>query len=72
MQGGVRSEPCQCSVCKAIHDRKVNAAQIILAAGHRRLAEGISVPLGRRGYQGTILTHSVMHAASRVGGPVRE
>jgi putative transposase len=32
----------QCSMCGAIHDRDVNAAQNILAAGHRRLAEGIS------------------------------
>jgi IS605 OrfB family transposase len=32
-----------CSVCGAIHDRDVNAAQNILAAGHRRLAEGILV-----------------------------
>jgi transposase len=32
----------QCSMCGTIHDRDVNAAQIILAAGHRRLAEGIS------------------------------
>jgi hypothetical protein len=31
----------QCTVCGAIHDRNVNAAHIILAAGHRRLAEGI-------------------------------
>jgi IS605 OrfB family transposase len=31
----------QCSVCESIHDRDVNAAQNILAAGHRRLAEGI-------------------------------
>jgi hypothetical protein len=30
-------------VCEAVHDRNVNAAHIILAAGHRRLAEGISV-----------------------------
>jgi putative transposase len=29
-------------MCGTIHDRDVNAAQIILAAGHRRLAEGIS------------------------------
>jgi putative transposase len=28
---------------RAVHDRDVNAAQNILAAGHRRLAEGISV-----------------------------
>jgi putative transposase len=34
----------QCSLCGAIHDRDVNAAQNILAAGHRRLAEGILVP----------------------------
>jgi putative transposase len=34
----------QCSVCEAIHDRDVNAAQNILAAGHRRLAEGILGP----------------------------
>jgi len=33
----------QCSLCGAVHDRNVNAAQTILAAGHRRLAEGISV-----------------------------
>jgi len=33
----------QCGMCGAIHDRDVNAAQNILAAGHRRLAEGISV-----------------------------
>jgi IS605 OrfB family transposase len=33
----------QCSTCEAIHDRNGNAAHIILAAGHRRLAEGISV-----------------------------
>jgi IS605 OrfB family transposase len=30
-----------CSACGAIHDRDVNAARNILAAGHRRLAEGI-------------------------------
>jgi putative transposase len=33
----------QCTVCRAVHDRNVNAAHNILAAGHRRLAEGISV-----------------------------
>jgi IS605 OrfB family transposase len=34
----------RCSVCEAVHDRDVNAAQNILAAGHRRLAEGILGP----------------------------
>jgi putative transposase len=34
----------QCIVCGAVHDRNVNAAHNILAAGHRRLAEGILVP----------------------------
>jgi transposase len=34
----------QCAVCGAVHDRDVNAAHNILAAGHRRLAEGILVP----------------------------
>jgi IS605 OrfB family transposase len=33
----------QCSLCGAVHDRDVNAAHNILAAGYRRLAEGISV-----------------------------
>jgi putative transposase len=34
----------QCTVCEAVHDRNVNAAHNILAAGHRRLAEGILGP----------------------------
>jgi IS605 OrfB family transposase len=33
----------KCAVCGAVHDRDVNAAHNILAAGHRRLAEGILV-----------------------------
>jgi transposase len=41
----------QCGVCGAIHDRDVNAAQNILAAGHRRLAEEILVLQGRGGCQ---------------------
>jgi transposase len=32
-----------CSDCGAAHDRDVNAAKNILAAGHRRLAEGVPV-----------------------------
>lgn len=32
-----------CSECGAVHDRDVNAARNILAAGHRRLAAGILV-----------------------------
>jgi putative transposase len=34
----------QCTVCEAVHDRNVNAAHNILAAGHRRLAEEILGP----------------------------
>ncbi|MFC4787381.1 MULTISPECIES: zinc ribbon domain-containing protein, partial [Giesbergeria] len=33
----------KCSDCGAEHDRDVNAARNILAAGHRRLAVGIPV-----------------------------
>ena len=36
----------QCVVCEAIHGRDVNAAQNILAAGHRRLAEEILILQG--------------------------
>jgi putative transposase len=45
----------QCSLCGAIHDRDVNAAHNILAAGHRRLAEGILVPCERGRCQGIAL-----------------
>ena len=48
----------QCTVCGAIHDRNVNAAHNILAAGHRRLAEGILSPGGRGGCQCMDLTLS--------------
>ena len=33
-----------CSECATVHDRDVNAARNILAAGHRRLAAGIPAP----------------------------
>jgi IS605 OrfB family transposase len=36
-----------CCDCGAVHDRDTNAARNILAAGHRRLAEGITVSSGR-------------------------
>ena len=39
---GLRIREWTCSDCGAVHDRDVNAAQNILAAGHRRLAVGIS------------------------------
>ena len=35
-----------CSECATVHDRDVNAARNILAAGHRRLAAGISALWG--------------------------
>ena len=40
---GLRIREWTCSDCGAVHDRDVNAARNILAAGHRRLAEGIPV-----------------------------
>ena len=40
---GLRIREWTCSDCGAEHDRDVNAARNILAAGHRRLAEGIPV-----------------------------
>ena len=41
-RAGLRIREWTCSECGAAHDRDVNAARNILAAGHRRLAEGIS------------------------------
>ena len=41
-RAGLRIREWTCSDCGAAHDRDVNAARSILAAGHRRLAEGIS------------------------------
>ncbi|MFC4789583.1 MULTISPECIES: RNA-guided endonuclease InsQ/TnpB family protein [Giesbergeria] len=41
-RAGLRIREWKCSDCGAEHDRDVNAARNILAAGHRRLAVGIS------------------------------
>jgi putative transposase len=41
-----------CGECGAVHDRNVNAAKNILAAGRRRLAEGIPARCGVGGRQG--------------------
>ncbi|MDD2690443.1 MAG: transposase [Simplicispira sp.] len=42
-RAGLRIREWTCSDCGAEHDRDVNAAKNILAAGHRRLAAGITV-----------------------------
>ena len=42
-RAGLRIREWTCSECGAVHDRDVNAAKNILAAGHRRLAVGIPV-----------------------------
>ncbi|MFC4789684.1 MULTISPECIES: zinc ribbon domain-containing protein [Giesbergeria] len=39
----MRIREWKCSDCGAEHDRDVNAARNILAAGHRRLTVGIPV-----------------------------
>jgi len=46
-RAGLRIREWTCSGCGAVHDRDVNAARNILAAGHRRLAAGITVSSGR-------------------------
>ncbi|WP_460593436.1 RNA-guided endonuclease InsQ/TnpB family protein, partial [Giesbergeria sinuosa] len=42
-RAGLRIREWTCSDCGEAHDRDVNAARNILAAGHRRLAVGIPV-----------------------------
>ena len=42
-RAGLRIREWTCSDCGAVHDRDVNAARNILAAGHRRLAVGIPI-----------------------------
>ncbi|MDD2728884.1 transposase [Malikia sp.] len=42
-RAGLRIREWACSACATVHDRDVNAARNILAAGHRRLVVGIPV-----------------------------
>jgi putative transposase len=49
-----------CSACGTVHDRNVNAAKNILAAGRRRLAEGIPALQGAGGRQSIATTRPTL------------
>lgn len=51
-RAGLRIREWFCSECGAVHDRDTNAAKNILAAGHRRLAEGITASSGGEDVKG--------------------